>query len=557
MPEHAGPDADTGDADADGGSQAASGQPVLAPDEQALLAAFDRSEPPGRPAVGVRQCHAPHRPPRHRCRCGCRPWKGLPDDLWNRGGRPGSVSGSWATWPGCWPTSWPPTPGPRPMPPSRWSWGPFRGRLGRTPISGRPGGAARGPHRPARLEAAEWPLAAPDPGEWSGRSTGGWAPRTRATRSWSANPATAQSSRPCGRPGAGWWASSRGVRRCGRRWRRPGWRVGNPPTSCWPMCRPPPDDPRQQHRRGRPARVRRSTGPGRQGRTARRVGADRRAGRHHRRAGHRPGGLGRGPLRPGPRSRAGPAPPPRDVVVPPRADWVPPTRSGTVRPRAPSMRWWPGWNDERHPPVRPHAPPARRGGGAHAGPARPAGGVRGAIDHLLRDPRSGHRRPDPPLPGVRGRGRGRRRAGLPVRHRVGDGRLAGPPTGAGGPQLPQHHPTEVLRPVEQRDHPAAGGRATRAGPAGAPGRAGHRGVPLRRAGAAGGRLPAHRGDPGGQRVGAAGRARPCRPRSAVRPPARAPGTGGCRSDGWPPTRATTRPSPPSSWPGRRPTPTPA
>ena len=51
-------------------------------------------------------------------------------------------------------------------------------------------------------------------------------------------------------------------------------------------------------------------------------------------------------------------------------------RCGTDPDRAPSTPWWPRVRDgdrERRPPVRAHAPPARRGGGAHPGPAAPVG----------------------------------------------------------------------------------------------------------------------------------------------------------------------------------------
>ena len=56
-----------------------------------------------------------------------------------------------------------------------------------------------------------------------------------------------------------------------------------------------------------------------------------------------------------------------------------------------------------------------------------------------------------------------RRARLPIRHRIGDGRLAGRTSRTGGHQLPQHHTTGVLRTVEQRHHPTPGRRPVRAG----------------------------------------------------------------------------------------------
>ncbi len=64
---------------------AAAGHPPLGPDEQALLAAFDRLEPAGSLQWGfdnaMRRITAPPAVPTP----GAAPWKGLPEDLWNRG----------------------------------------------------------------------------------------------------------------------------------------------------------------------------------------------------------------------------------------------------------------------------------------------------------------------------------------------------------------------------------------------------------------------------------------------------------------------------------------
>jgi hypothetical protein len=82
-------DASAGDSTAPTGSRedgtGAPGHPSLGPDEQALLAAFDRLEPQGSLQWGFDNAMGRITAPPAVPTPGAAPWKGLPDDLWNRG----------------------------------------------------------------------------------------------------------------------------------------------------------------------------------------------------------------------------------------------------------------------------------------------------------------------------------------------------------------------------------------------------------------------------------------------------------------------------------------
>ena len=223
----------------------------------------------------------------------------------------------------------------------------------------------------------------------------------------------------------------------------------------------------------------------------------------------------------------------------------------------PCTRWWPRSDDERHPPVRAHAPPARRGGRAHPDTARPTGGRRRRVPDLHRDARPGHRRRDPATTSST------RRTPAPgdvlvyqMATRSDMVEWLAVPAGAGRRELPQHHAVRVLRALEQLDRPAPGRRPPSTWRPGADRRRWASGC--RRSTPANSRAvadrdvvvipvanvrdPAHRAGPGSRR-----RPRPAGGRT---------GHVGCRSDGSHPTRRTRTPSPPCSWPGRprRPTP---
>ena len=414
------------------------------------------------------------------------------------GGRPGSASGSWATWPACWPTSWPPTPGRRPMPRSprstaTGSWPPG------TPFASWPPGSSSsrpGPTRSvSRRPSGRWPGAG-SRASGSGRSSGWLGPvadaeapggggRSRETGPWSRPLHRAGRARG-GRRAAG----SVGVAVAGAA--RPG-DAADPSVVFAEVAAHLRTMPDRQRRRRRPGRVRRPAGPGRpsSGWSSESVRVIR-PGRHPGRPGHRPGGLGRGPGRSRPATwpRAGPSTPrPGSFLLRPGRGRR--RRSGTGRRRARSTPSWP--RSERVSGVHLFVPMLHRHDavGEHTlALRRPAAWPPGRdVDHL-------HEIPDPVTADqtrhyldYESEAAARRRARLPVRHRIGHRRLAGRPAGAGGHQLPQHHPAGVLRPVEQRDHPAAGRRAARAGPAGAAGRAGRRRVRVRRAGAGRGRMP--------------------------------------------------------------------
>ena len=115
-----------------------------------------------------------------------------------------------------------------------------------------------------------------------------------------------------------------------------------------------------------------------------------------------------------------------------------------------------------------------------------------ALEHLRRTGRPRDRGADPAVHELRGRRGSRRRARLPVRHRLGHGLVVAGTPGDSGRQLPQRHAARVLRGVGQRDGaPSAAGAAgaARARPAGGarPGR-----LVLQRGGAAPGGLRADR-----------------------------------------------------------------
>ena len=201
---------------------------------------------------------------------------------------------------------------------------------------------------PLGLEAAEWPVAPPDPGEWVGSRR-----QLVGSRRLPGRPVVVGESgdgalvRLLGPgPGGGWWGSSRGARRPGGRWPSTATDGEPRPDIVFAEVLPPPDDgARRQRRRRGPARLRRPAGPGRQGRAARAVGPGRPAGRDRRRAGHRPVGVGRVacPIRPG-TSLPGRPLHPETWSLAARAGPVPSTRCGTgPESRNACTRWWPGW----------------------------------------------------------------------------------------------------------------------------------------------------------------------------------------------------------------------
>ena len=126
------------------------------------------------------------------------------------------------------------------------------------------------------------------------------------------------------------------------------------------------------------------------------------------------------------------------------------------------------------------------------------------------------------------------------------------PTRTGGHQLSQHHAAGVLRTVEQRHHPVAGRRPSSNWLELAPRAA--LGIAVSRV-----RRRASCAAAGCARTDGRSRSPTCRSRLPDPDPAlverlraRRAGPGrhrGCRWGGWPPTRPTTRPSPPCSWPG--------
>ena len=151
-------------------------------------------------------------------------------------------------------------------------------------------------------------------------------------------------------------------------------------------------------------------------------------------------------------------------------------------------------------------------------------------------------------------GREGRCRGLPVRHRVGHGTVAGPAVRDVGRQLPQHHAARADGALGQppRPRPAAG--PGRPAPARAPDGARGRGLRLQRGASRRVRLRRHRRDP------TLGRPRRRRhgdgtPRThAVVAARRAAGRAGWRWGGSRPTRRSRARSP--LWPWRAPTATP-
>ena len=472
---------------------------------------------------------------------------------------------------GRWPTSWPPV---RPARRGRGvrrstapeSWPTVSDALR---LPGRPGRAARG-RRPTR--------SGPEPAELA-------AARARTSREWA--DAVARLARATSDRAARWSSASRATALWSRRWPRPAAPGGGGRAprarSAWAVdgrLRDGRGGPRHRAGRGRrppgrpagdsrsPAwscRLRRPGRPGRQGRPARAAVRALVPGGHAGRAGRRPGGVGRRPSPPGRDLLPGRPLHPEtwSLVLRTRAGWrrpvdgAPGGRRDRPRRRGPDRHG--RRTDGRHPPVRSHAPPPRRGGGAHPGPAGPAGGRRRPVDDLHRDPRSGDRGRDPSLPRYEPGRRRRRRARLPVRH-------PNRTSPAGWPRRPEpvvvnYHsitPPAFFGPWNNgiaRLQVGCPGRAGRSGAAG-----GARASPCPEfddAELRGRRL--HRDtavDPGGQRVGPPGRTGPRA--SLERLPARQPGPG----PRWlsvgrlAPTRPTTRPSPPCSWPGPRPIPTP-
>ena len=311
------------------------------PDEQELLAAFDRLSPQDDLRWcfddAMRRIEQPDSSRRGRRS----PWRDFPTISGSAGVRPRSVSASWAMWPVCWPTSWPPTPAsaadaaaaagqrwPHGTRCAIWPPGWSCSRVAVDPLGLRDRRVAAGPARPGR---AGWRP-----------STPGWVPRSGGCRSWWASPATGPWWAHCAGPGARWWAWSRGERRRGGRWAPLAVPVRRGRPSCSPMSCPPHDRP------GRSVAGVVLFGCSDRldlvgkARTARAVGPGRAARRDHRRAGHRPGGLGRGPLHSGagPGARAGPSTPRRGRLLLGRAGAVDPrwhpAESGAVH------AVWPG-----------------------------------------------------------------------------------------------------------------------------------------------------------------------------------------------------------------------
>jgi hypothetical protein len=85
MPDDAPADGSTAPAGPSEGGMPAPGDPSLGPEEQALLAAFDRLEPQGSLQWGFDNAMSRITAPPAVPTPGATPWRGLPDDLWNRG----------------------------------------------------------------------------------------------------------------------------------------------------------------------------------------------------------------------------------------------------------------------------------------------------------------------------------------------------------------------------------------------------------------------------------------------------------------------------------------
>ena len=339
-----------------GPSTATGGSKASDPTNEELLAAFDRLSP--RAACGgasTMPCAASSDPDSTAPPAPQPPGPGFPTTCGNGDGRPGSGSGSWATWPGYWPTSWPPTPGRRPTPAGGGQRRSVRGHLGRASVSGGPGGAARGG---ASTRWAWRPPSGrcrpPDPSDWLD-ALGTWVgPRTpgAAVVVGESGDGALVDALGAGRPaGGGGRAAGRvgvavdGVTAAGLGEPGAGHRVRRG------RCRHLTTAPDRQRRRRGPGRLRRPARPGRQGRPARPIAS----------GSSQPGGTvvvlatdqsawdEALPI-PARDLLPGPTPAPRDVVAGCSAGPVPSTPvtgTGPAMPGTGATRWWPGWTGDR------------------------------------------------------------------------------------------------------------------------------------------------------------------------------------------------------------------